>query len=397
MKVLDQQRQDRTDLPEAHGVNAEALIKEARQRQHRRWFFIAIIALVAIIVSGVSYAIVSHPTASARTTGASSPTTTVSPTQLGSFVLPKTPTALAVAADSDLLVADTGRDQILRHLATGKFQVVAGDGKLGFSGDGGPAVRAELDNPSGIAVARNGTIYFADEGNGRVREVLPDGIIETIAGGGTVPLGMKPVAALSAKFSAPSGLFGPAIGPNGELYIGTSAVYRLSPNGILDWVVGSSARVLNKGFNGIYSNPAFQIDFIQATQLALDAKGDLLVAGGYGFGLYERTATGSLQFLAHFRDGASTGSLATAPDGTVVLAGGNVGLARFRPSGSVTPIAAHGLATVLGPHNDFLFGDSVAVGPNGDIYLDVDAGSFSSVSAIVELRSNGNVVPLWKS
>lgn len=302
MIVTEEPRHATTDVPDA-----EALIKEARQRQHRRWFFIGIVLLVPMVVSGISYAIVSRPSARARTTGASSPTTAVSPTQLGSFVTPKTPTALAVAPNGDLLVVDNGRDQILRHLPTGKFQVVAGDGKVGFSGDGGPAVRAELDNPSGIAVAKNGTIYFADEGNGRVREVLPDGIIETIAGGGTVPLGMKPVAALSAKFSAPSGLFCLAIGPNGELYIGTSAVYRLSPNGILHWVVGSSARVLNKGFNGIYSNPAFQIDFIQATQLALDAKGDLLVAGGYGFGLYERTATGSLRFLAHFRDGASTG------------------------------------------------------------------------------------------
>ncbi|MGA3354479.1 MAG: hypothetical protein ABSD85_15050 [Acidimicrobiales bacterium] len=396
MKVIEEPRHATWDHPHTEPLSAEALIRGARQRQRRRWIGGGIVLLV-IVVGSVSYLIVSRPSGRARQTGASSSTTTISPTQSGAFVSPKAPYALAVAPNGDLLVVDSGRDQILRRLPSGRFQVVAGTGKRGFSGDGGQAILAEIDDPSGIAAAKNSTIYFSDEGNGRVREIMPDGIIETVAGGGTIPLGTKPVAALSAKFPAPSELFGLAIGPNGELYIGTSAVYRLSPNGILDWVVGSSARVLNKGFNGIYSNPAFQIDFNQAKQLALDTKGDLVVAGGYGFGLYERTASGSLRFLAHFRDGASTGSLATAPDGTVVLAGGNVGLARFQPSGSATPIAAHGLATVLGPQNEFLLDDSVAVAANGDIYLDVDAGWFSSVSAIVELRPNGNVLPLWKS
>jgi hypothetical protein len=52
---------------------------------------------------------------------------------------------------------------------------------------------------------------------------------------------------------------------------------------------------------------------------------------------------------------------------------------------------------VLGSNNEFITGDGVAVAPNGDIYLDVDADFFSSVSAIVELRPNGEVVTLWKS
>jgi len=313
--------------------------------------------------------------------------------------VPEAPYALAVAPNGDLLVVDSGRDQILRRLPSGKFQVLAGNGERGFSGDGDPAVRAEInvDNWAGIAVARNGTVYFADDGNDRVREILPDGIIETVAGGGTVPLGTKPVPALSASFGVPISLFGVAIGPNQQLYIGTSGVYLLSPNGMLDWVVGSAARDLNRDFNGIYSDPAFQIDFIPAMGLALDNKGDLLISGGYGFGLYERTATGKLRFIEHFRDGADVGSLATAPDGTVVLAGGNDGLVRFQPSGSISPIAAHGLATVLGPYNDFMFGDSVAVAPNGDVYLDAVAVWVSSVSSIVEISPNGHVSTVWKS
>jgi hypothetical protein len=52
---------------------------------------------------------------------------------------------------------------------------------------------------------------------------------------------------------------------------------------------------------------------------------------------------------------------------------------------------------VLGPHNEFITGDGVAVAPNGDIYLDTDSGYFSTVSAIVEVSPNGHVSTVWKS
>src|SRR5208283_2373440 len=110
-----------------------------------------------------------------RHTGTSFPSKTFSVVQSASYVAPEAPTTLVVAPNGDLLVVDSGRDQILRYLASGKFQVLAGDGKRGFSGDGGPAVRARISvhGNSGIAVARDGTVYFSDSGNGRVREVLP--------------------------------------------------------------------------------------------------------------------------------------------------------------------------------------------------------------------------------
>lgn len=378
--------------------DAEALIKEAKRLRRRRWMRAGLVVVVAALASGLGLAL-SHTTTGqvvSRSKGISPATGDIA--TAGSIVSPKTPQALAVGPSGALYVVDGGRDQILRRLSDGRFQVVAGNGKHGFSGDGGQAVDAKIHNVSGIAVAKNGTVYFADEGNDRIREILPDGIIETVAGGGTVPLGSKPVPALSASFGGPSWLFGLAIAPNGELYIGTSAVYRLNSNGMLGWVVGSGARDLNKGFKGFYSNPGSQIDFIQAGPLAFDGRGDLLAAGGYGFGLYERTATGKLRFLTNFRGpSASRGSLAAAPDGSVVLTGGTIGLARFEPSGSITPIAAHGLWTVLGPHNEFITGDGVAVAPNGDIYLDTDSGYFSTVSAIVEVSPNGHVSTVWKS
>ena len=266
-------------------LDAEALIKEAKRLRRRRWMRAGLVVVLAAAASGLGLALSRTPTGHAVSVSKGTSPATSDVASAGPIVSPKTPRALAVGPGGSLYVVDGGRDQILRYLPDGRFQVAAGDGKNGFSGDGGQAIDAEIHDVSAIAVAKNGTVYLADEGNGRVREILPDGIIETVAGGGTVPLGMKPVAALSASFGGPSSLFGLAIGPNGELYIGTSAIYRLSSNGMLDWVVGSGARDLNKGSDGFMSNPAFQIDFTQAGPLAVDGKGDLLVAGGYGFGL----------------------------------------------------------------------------------------------------------------
>ena len=104
------------------------------------------------------------------------------------MVTPKVPATMAESGSGTLYIVDTGRDQILKRLADGRFEAVAGDGRRGFSGDGGPAINAEIaiNYQSGLAVAPNGTVYFADGGNGRVREILPNGIIKTVAGGGDV-------------------------------------------------------------------------------------------------------------------------------------------------------------------------------------------------------------------
>jgi hypothetical protein len=67
----------------------------------------------------------------------------------------------------------------------GTETVLAGTGQAGFSGDGGPAAQATLNDPSDVAQGPAGVIHVADSGNDRVRRVGPDGIIRTVAGGGT--------------------------------------------------------------------------------------------------------------------------------------------------------------------------------------------------------------------
>lgn len=127
------------------------------------------------------------------------------------------PSDVAVAPSGDIYVADTGHNRVRRlDAARGIITTVAGDGVSGASGDGGPATRASLAMPTGIAlVVRRGqtTIYIADASSGRVRVVAPDGTITSLA----VPpgLGVQQPARL-------------AYDPRGWLYVADAAPDRLT-------------------------------------------------------------------------------------------------------------------------------------------------------------------------
>jgi sugar lactone lactonase YvrE len=84
--------------------------------------------------------------------------------------------AAAVALDSEgnAYIADTINHRIRRvDASTGRIETIAGSGAAGFSGDGGPALAAEISFPAGIAVDQSGRIYFADENNNRIRVLTP--------------------------------------------------------------------------------------------------------------------------------------------------------------------------------------------------------------------------------
>jgi sugar lactone lactonase YvrE len=94
------------------------------------------------------------------------------------------PTALELDPEGNLFIADT-RNHVVRRLAVdGTITTVAGTGVAGAAGDGGPAVAAQLDQPYGLALDDDGSLYIGDRGNFRVRRVDPRGVIETIAGTG---------------------------------------------------------------------------------------------------------------------------------------------------------------------------------------------------------------------
>jgi sugar lactone lactonase YvrE len=91
------------------------------------------------------------------------------------------PSDVAVARDGTLYVSDAYAHRVFRIGLDGTIQVAAGTGTAGFSGDGGPATEAELERPSSIDVAADGTLYIVDD-QSRIRVVGTDGAITTVAG-----------------------------------------------------------------------------------------------------------------------------------------------------------------------------------------------------------------------
>ena len=83
----------------------------------------------------------------------------------------------------------------------GTLSNVAGTGIKGFSGDGGPANEAQLNDPTGLTMAKDRSIYICDTGNHRVRRVAPDGKISTVAGTGEPGWSGDGGAATAAKLS----------------------------------------------------------------------------------------------------------------------------------------------------------------------------------------------------
>src|SRR5437899_1129393 len=90
--------------------------------------------------------------------------------------------AVGVTALSPLMISRAA----VETPAPGTITTVAGTGQAGFSGDNGPATKARLDVPNGIAIDAAGNVFFVDNANHRMRKVSPDGIITTVAGSGPI-------------------------------------------------------------------------------------------------------------------------------------------------------------------------------------------------------------------
>jgi sugar lactone lactonase YvrE len=140
------------------------------------------------------------------------------------------PYGVAAAPDgTTFYVADTGNHRIRKvDLNLGLVTTIAGTGVEGFSGDGMPAILAELSLPSSIRLAPDGSILFMDFGNQRVRKIGLDGNISTVAGSGPELITPTASATCADGSSAPCGHFSGDGGP------ATSAQINLALNMAVD-------------------------------------------------------------------------------------------------------------------------------------------------------------------
>ncbi len=127
------------------------------------------------------------------------------------------PDSLAFDAAGTLYFTEPINNAIRKISTGGIITTVAGQGyaNFGFSGDGGPALNALLNDPHGLVVDGAGNLYFTDEDNQRIRMISASGIISTIAGNGTMSFAGDGGAAVNAEINEPYGI---ELGPSGALY-----------------------------------------------------------------------------------------------------------------------------------------------------------------------------------
>jgi sugar lactone lactonase YvrE len=248
-------------------------------------------------------------------------------------------THLLAMPDGGVWLSEPAANQIEAFTRTGARSIVAGTGRSGFSGDGGPATAAVLSQPAGMFLASDGTVYEAEAGNGLVRAIAPNGTIRTVAGAqGLSTIG----AAQSLAVNGPGAM---AFDQSGRLLFAEAA------SGLVKRLDGGQVSVIagtSQGFAG---------DGGQATAASFD------------------TVTG----------------LALQGDRIVLVDSNNACLRSIAANGTVTTIAGRGQqslgkdplaatsAQLKAPFN-------LAVGPDGLIYF-----SDTASNQIIRLTIAGNL------
>ena len=272
------------------------------------------------------------------------------------------PQGVAVDAAGNLYIADT-RNQRIRKVsaATGVISTVAGSGTTGFSGDGGSATAAALNNPSAVALDGAGNLYISDSNNNRIRMVNQGGVISTIAGVGSGQIGDGGLASL-ASLNNPQGI---TLDGAGNLYIADLYHYRIrkvaAATGIITTVAGDGA-----GGYGGDGGPATAAQ-LSPGALVLDGSGNLYLSDRANGRIRKvAAATGVISTLAgsdggNLGDGGPAGAARINPYALARDAGGNLYLADCN-SNRIRKIAAGSgiISTVAGNGSTVYAGDGGA-------------------------------------
>jgi sugar lactone lactonase YvrE len=279
-----------------------------------------------------------------------------------------TPLGVAVDSAGNLYIADAVNNVIRKvTAATGTITTVAGAaGQGGFGGDGGPATSALLGQPEGVAVDSAGNLYIGDTNNQRIRFVsAATGQITTIAGNGTVGFSGDGGTATSAELSFPDGV---AVNSAGNLYIADSLnnVIRLvsAGTGTITTIAGNSTA----GFSGDGGVPT-SAELNAPDGVAVDSGGNLYITdSGNNRIRFVSAATGLITTIAgngtagfSGDNGAATSAELNGPGDAVVDSAGNLYIADLVNNRIRFVSAATGtITTIAGSGTEGFFGDNGA-------------------------------------
>lgn len=215
-----------------------------------------------------------------------------------------TPSGLALAPDGTLYLADTANNAIRRITSAGDVSTLAGDSVAGYRD--GPAGQARFNGPLGVAVDAAGRVIVADTYNDRIRAILPDGTVVTLAGAGEP--GMIDGPAETARFDTPSGV---AVAKDGRIYVadtGNHVLRIIEPDGRVTTAAASLANALGRPVG-----------------IAIAPEGDLYVSD-FGGRILEIDPEGTVRTLAGsapgFQDGDGVEARFRQPAGIAAAARG---------------------------------------------------------------------------
>jgi RHS repeat-associated protein len=180
------------------------------------------------------------------------------------------PVDVVAGPDGSVYIADNGYSRILRVGPDGILRSIAGNGNIGFSGDGGPATAATLNRPRSIALGVDGSIYFLEAQ--RIRRIGTDGTITTVAGTGVCrQFGSTGDGgpAVNATMCATDDVL--AVAADGSIYIGTAdGIRRVDPAGVISTVTAPGPKAETMSPDGTVAAAANVTIFISAIALGPD-------------------------------------------------------------------------------------------------------------------------------
>ena len=261
------------------------------------------------------------------------------------------PFGVAVDGVGSLYLADRDNNRVRKVSLGGTITTIAGTGTKGYSGDGGPATSAQLAGPYGVAVDSANNVYIADSSNNRIRKVSPGGIITTVAGTGFQGYSGDGGPATNAQLYLPTGVATDALG---NLYIADLTNYRIRkvvPNGIISTVAGNGS---SQGTDTGDGGPATSASMSEPFGLAIDGSNNVYIASQLGNRIRKVSLDGIISTVAGTGvqgfsgdGGPATDSRLLGPRGVTVDPSGNIYIADTGNS-RIRKVTTNGTITTVG-------------------------------------------------